>query len=99
MAIVLSDPIILPTLLLPQSMYLQVTVVDHDRIGHSDPIGRIVLGMHASGPELAHWAEMIATPRRPVAQWHKLKDPEEANVLIKPPPKKPDKPADTSKKK
>lgn len=24
--------------------------------------------------ELRHWSEMLASPRRPVAQWHTLKD-------------------------
>ncbi|KAF2358527.1 C2 domain [Trinorchestia longiramus] len=65
-----------------QMTHLQVTVVDYDRVGHSDPIGRVVLGMNATGAELRHWAEMVANPRRPVAQWHKLKDPDKANYII-----------------
>ncbi|XP_066938474.1 synaptotagmin 1 isoform X22 [Macrobrachium rosenbergii] len=56
-----------------QKVNLQVTVVDYDRIGTSEPIGRCVLGMNASGTELRHWSDMLASPRRPIAQWHTLK--------------------------
>ena len=56
---------------------LVVTVVDYDRIGTSEPIGKVILGYNASGTELRHWSDMLASPRRPIAQWHTLKDPEE----------------------
>ena len=65
-----------------QKVNLQVTVVDYDRIGSSDAIGRVVLGMNASGTELRHWSDMLASPRRPIAQWHTLKDPEEADAIL-----------------
>ncbi|KAG0716606.1 Synaptotagmin 1 [Chionoecetes opilio] len=65
-----------------QKVNLQVTVVDYDRIGTSEPIGRCVLGMNASGTELRHWSDMLASPRRPIAQWHTLKDPEEADTIL-----------------
>lgn len=58
---------------------LVVTVVDYDRIGTSEPIGRVVLGYNASGTELRHWSDMLACPRRPIAQWHTLKDPEDGD--------------------
>ncbi|XP_042149115.1 synaptotagmin-1 isoform X2 [Ixodes scapularis] len=54
---------------------LVVTVVDYDRIGTSEPIGKVVLGCNATGTELRHWMDMLASPRRPIAQWHSLKDP------------------------
>lgn len=60
-----------------QKVTLIITVVDYDRIGTSDPIGKVVLGCSASGTELRHWSDMLASPRRPIAQWHTLKDPEE----------------------
>ncbi|XP_067009980.1 synaptotagmin 1 isoform X2 [Anabrus simplex] len=60
-----------------QKVNLMVTVVDYDRIGTSEPIGKVVLGYNASGTELRHWSDMLASPRRPIAQWHTLKDPEE----------------------
>lgn len=61
-----------------QKIQLVVTVVDYDRIGTSEPIGRVILGCNATGTELRHWSDMLASPRRPIAQWHTLKDPEEA---------------------
>ncbi|XP_077292698.1 synaptotagmin 1-like isoform X2 [Arctopsyche grandis] len=60
-----------------QKVNLVVTVVDYDRIGTSEPIGKVVLGYSASGTELRHWSDMLASPRRPIAQWHMLKDPED----------------------
>ena len=50
-----------------------LTVVDYDRVGASEPIGKVLLGCDQKGAELRHWSEMLATPRRPVAQWHTLK--------------------------
>nr|ACN21655.1 synaptotagmin I [Pediculus humanus] len=60
-----------------QKVSLSITVVDYDRIGTSDPIGKVVLGCTASGTELRHWSDMLASPRRPIAQWHTLKDPDD----------------------
>lgn len=60
-----------------QKVQLVVTVVDYDRIGTSDPIGKVVLGCGANGSELRHWSDMLASPRRPIAQWHTLKDPDD----------------------
>ncbi|XP_031632288.1 synaptotagmin 1 isoform X2 [Contarinia nasturtii] len=60
-----------------QKVQLVVTVVDYDRIGTSEPIGKVVLGYSAQGTELRHWSDMLASPRRPIAQWHTLKDPED----------------------
>ncbi|XKL66882.1 hypothetical protein PGB90_010302 [Kerria lacca] len=60
-----------------QKVNLVITVVDYDRIGTSEPIGKVVLGYNANGTELRHWSDMLASPRRPIAQWHTLKDPED----------------------
>ncbi|CAI6351069.1 unnamed protein product [Macrosiphum euphorbiae] len=60
-----------------QKVNLVVTVVDYDRIGTSEPIGKVVLGYNATGTELRHWSDMLASPRRPIAQWHTLKDPDD----------------------
>ena len=57
-----------------QRVQLLVTVVDYDRVGASEPIGKVLLGCDQKGPELRHWSEMLASPRRPVAQWHTLKE-------------------------
>lgn len=60
-----------------QKVNLVITVVDYDRIGTSEPIGKVVLGNDATGTELRHWSDMLASPRRPIAQWHTLKDPDD----------------------
>lgn len=62
-----------------QKVQLMVTVVDYDRIGTSDPIGKVILGCNASGTELRHWSDMLASPRRPIAQWHTLKEPDDGD--------------------
>jgi synaptotagmin-1 len=48
-------------------------VADYDRIGSSDPIGKVLLGYNRKGLELKHWKEMIENPRRPIVHWHVLK--------------------------
>ena len=58
-------------------MQLILTVVDYDRVGSSDPIGKAVLGVGSTGGELKHWMDMLANPRRPIAQWHTLQPPKE----------------------
>jgi synaptotagmin-1 len=63
--------------MLLQKVSLLLTVVDYDRIGTSDPIGKLLLGCSATGTELRHWSDMLASPRRPIAQWHTLKPPED----------------------
>eukprot|EP00088_Acartia_fossae_P011171 TRINITY_DN15620_c0_g1_i1.p1 TRINITY_DN15620_c0_g1~~TRINITY_DN15620_c0_g1_i1.p1 ORF type:complete len:418 (-),score=179.51 TRINITY_DN15620_c0_g1_i1:132-1385(-) len=55
---------------------LEVTVLDYDRIGGSDPIGKVTLGHNRKKLEKKHWLEMIENPRRPIIHWHALKDPE-----------------------
>lgn len=45
---------------------------DYDRIGTSDPIGRVTLGYNRKGAEIKHWREMVENPRRPVIHWHIL---------------------------
>ncbi|XP_041352142.1 synaptotagmin-1-like isoform X1 [Gigantopelta aegis] len=62
-----------------QKVTLIITVVDYDRIGTSEPIGRIVLGCNSTGTELRHWSDMLANPRRPIAQWHTLQEVPEKN--------------------
>lgn len=53
---------------------MHVIVVDYDRIGTSEEIGRVTLGCNATGAELRHWSDMLANPRRPIAQWHTLQE-------------------------
>ena len=48
-------------------------MADYDRIGSSDPIGKVLLGYNRKGLEIKHWKEMIENPRRPIVHWHVLK--------------------------
>lgn len=58
-----------------QQVQLMFTVIDYDRIATSEPIGKIVLGCQGTtgDSEQRHWLDMLASPRRPIAQWHSLK--------------------------
>ena len=56
-----------------QRVNLELIVADYDRIGSSDPIGKVLLGYNRKGLELKHWKEMIENPRRPIVHWHVLK--------------------------
>ncbi|KAI1721914.1 c2 domain-containing protein [Ditylenchus destructor] len=60
-----------------QKVTLLMTVMDYDKLGSNDAIGRCILGCSAAGAELRHWMDMLASPRRPIAQWHKLEPMEE----------------------
>ncbi|XP_076445326.1 synaptotagmin-1 isoform X1 [Babylonia areolata] len=62
-----------------QKVTLIITCVDYDRIGTSEPIGRVTLGCSSTGTELRHWSDMLANPRRPIAQWHTLQEVPEKN--------------------
>merc|ERR1711862_282577 len=55
---------------------LELVVADYDRIGSSDPIGRVEIGYNRRGLELKHWKEMVENPRRPIVHCHVLKDVE-----------------------
>ena len=61
---------------------LELIVADYDRIGSSDPIGRVLLGYNRKGLELKHWKEMIENPRRPIVHWHVLKVVESLKTFI-----------------
>ncbi|XP_019620801.1 PREDICTED: synaptotagmin-6-like [Branchiostoma belcheri] len=67
---------------------LHVSVVDFDRVGHSELIGMCDVGQNCAGPGREHWTEMLANPRKPVAQWHQLADdgsPASGNHVSPPP--------------
>ncbi|XP_046890209.1 synaptotagmin-1b [Hypomesus transpacificus] len=59
-----------------------VTVLDYDKIGKNDAIGKVFLGSTSTGTELRHWSDMLDNPRRPIAQWHVLKSEEEVNAEL-----------------
>lgn len=53
---------------------LEVTVMDFDKVGRNELIGKYVLGSRSGPVETRHWNDMIAKPRQQIAQWHLLKD-------------------------
>ncbi|XP_066559664.1 synaptotagmin-2 isoform X1 [Amia ocellicauda] len=65
-----------------QKIQAVVTVLDYDKIGKNDAIGKIFVGCNATGTELRHWSDMLANPRRPIAQWHPLKPEEEVDAAL-----------------
>ncbi|TSM36106.1 Synaptotagmin-1 [Bagarius yarrelli] len=65
-----------------QKILVVVTVFDYDKIGKNDAIGKLFIGSKASGTELKHWSDMLANPRRPIAQWHTLKEEEEIDATL-----------------
>ncbi|XP_028855178.1 synaptotagmin-2 isoform X2 [Denticeps clupeoides] len=65
-----------------QKIIVVVTVFDYDKIGKNDAIGKIFIGSKAGGTELKHWSDMLANPRRPIAQWHPLKQEEDVDASL-----------------
>ncbi|XP_063071263.1 synaptotagmin-2 [Engraulis encrasicolus] len=59
-----------------------VTVFDYDKIGSNDAIGKLFIGSRASGTSQKHWSDMLANPRRPIAQWHALQPEEDIDGAI-----------------
>uniref|UniRef100_A0A3B4TUI2 Synaptotagmin Va n=1 Tax=Seriola dumerili TaxID=41447 RepID=A0A3B4TUI2_SERDU len=68
-----------------QKIQVLITVYDYDKLGSNDPIGKCWIGYGASGVGLRHWSDMLANPRRPVAQWHTLLPEEEVDAALKAP--------------
>lgn len=64
-----------------------ITVYDYDKLGSNDPIGGTFMGYGATGVGLRHWSDMLANPRRPVAQWHTLLTEEEVDAALKAKPR------------
>ncbi|XP_048061089.1 synaptotagmin Va isoform X4 [Megalobrama amblycephala] len=68
-----------------QKIQVLITVYDYDKLGSNDAIGKCWIGFGASGVGLRHWSDMLANPRRPVAQWHTLQPEEEVDAALKTP--------------
>ena len=61
------------------SVSLEVLVMDYDRLNQDDIMGIVLLGgsvHYHSG--CSHWAEMIASSRQSITQWHSIRPISEA---------------------
>lgn len=62
-----------PAEVLPK-VSLEVSVLDHDLIGHGELLGRCQLGgTDKPGEEQGHWKDMLTNQRKSVAMWHILR--------------------------
>ncbi|KAL2101127.1 hypothetical protein ACEWY4_002888 [Coilia grayii] len=68
-----------------QKIQVLITVYDYDKLGSNDAIGKCWIGYGASGVGLRHWSDMLANPRRPIAQWHVLQPEEDVDAALKAP--------------
>ncbi|XP_012288185.1 uncharacterized protein LOC105703947 [Orussus abietinus] len=60
-----------------QNIQLRLTVAevigDAGTNSKTCPIGHVIVGSSGTGKSLAHWRQMLAALRRPVAMWHPLR--------------------------
>ncbi|XP_039291276.1 synaptotagmin-4 [Nilaparvata lugens] len=56
-------------------VHLEFMLLDWDRVTKNEVIGRLELGgAKSSGAALHHWQEVCNSPRRQIAEWHKLRE-------------------------
>ncbi|XP_034977460.1 synaptotagmin-8 [Zootoca vivipara] len=65
-----------------QNVDLVISVWDCDKVSKDDQIGKLFLSCRATGNQLRHWSDMLANPRRPVAQWHSLQPVEDIDKTL-----------------
>ncbi|KAG5682083.1 hypothetical protein PVAND_011465 [Polypedilum vanderplanki] len=53
---------------------IELMLLDWDRVTKNEVIGRLELGARSSGSALNHWKEVCNSPRRQIAEWHKLRE-------------------------
>ncbi|XP_014662211.1 PREDICTED: synaptotagmin-11-like [Priapulus caudatus] len=57
-----------------QNISLEFLILDWDRVTKNEVIGRLVIGPKSTGNALRHWNEICNSPRRQIAEWHRLKE-------------------------
>lgn len=58
-----------------ENVSLEFLVLDWDRVTKNEVIGRLELGAKKTyGTALHHWHEVCNSPRRQIAEWHKLRE-------------------------
>lgn len=57
-----------------EGVSLELMLLDWDRVTKNEVIGRLELGPNSSGTALNHWKEVCNSPRRQIADWHKLRE-------------------------
>ncbi|XP_064104665.1 synaptotagmin-4-like [Macrobrachium nipponense] len=60
-----------------ESISLEFHLLDWDRVTKNEVIGRLELGgarAAACGSANHHWSEVVTSPRRQIAEWHKLRE-------------------------
>ncbi|XP_030767062.1 synaptotagmin-11 [Sitophilus oryzae] len=58
-----------------EGISLEFLLLDWDRVTKNEVIGRLELGgPKCTGSALTHWNEVCNSPRRQIADWHKLKE-------------------------
>nr|XP_046912338.1 synaptotagmin-4-like [Dermatophagoides farinae] len=57
------------------NIHLQFMIYDHDRVTRNELIGKVEIGSKTGIPATEkHWHEVIKSPRRQIAEWHKLRE-------------------------
>lgn len=58
-----------------EGVSLELMLLDWDRVTKNEVIGRLELGgSSCTGTALNHWMEVGNSPRRQIAEWHKLNE-------------------------
>jgi len=58
-----------------KNISLEFALLDWDRVTKNEVIGKLDLGGEkCTGTALHHWNEVISSPRRQIAEWHKLRE-------------------------
>ncbi|XP_076332249.1 synaptotagmin-4-like [Tachypleus tridentatus] len=55
-----------------ENISLEFLVLDWDRVTKNEVIGRLEIGSKAGAAAQQHWTEVSHSPRRQIAEWHKL---------------------------